>query len=185
MTISTLANNINDNDLDVYCFPQAYRDHLDDIFGENITKRYEEAENKYGFTFENGFSKWNYVRCSYSYDLLKYYINDKQPKDINPEIFFNNYLNDKPFKMFMNNLVKFKINSSRYNFARYIIQNINIYRDYIHQTIKTKYIKMDKYITNSFENPYYPLLFSVNFPQNYDIITDKLKYYVTDFDINP
>ena len=185
MTISTLAHNINDNDLDVYCFPQAYRDHLDDIFGENITKRYEEAENKYGFTFENGFSKWNYVRCSYSYDLLKYYINDKQPKDINPEIFFNNYLNDKPFKMFMNNLVKFKINSSRYNFARYIIQNINIYRDYIPQTIKTKYIKMDQYITNSFENPYYPLLFSVNFPQNYDIITDKLKYYVTDFDINP
>ena len=185
MTISTLAHNIDDTNLDVYCFPQAYRDHLDDIFGENITKRFDEAENKYGYTYENGFSKWNYVRCSYSYDLLKYYINDKEPKTIESEIFFNNIVNDKPFKMFMNNLVKFKINSSRNNFVRYIIQTINIYRDYIPQTIKTKYIKMDQYITNSFENPYYPLLFSVNFPQNYDIITDKLKYFVTDYDINP
>ena len=185
MTISTLANSIDAHNLEVYCFPQAFRDHLDDIFGENITKRYEEAENKYGYTFENGFSKWNYVRCSYSYDLLKYYINDETPKDINPEIFFNHFSNDKPFKMFMNNLVKFKINSSKDNFARYIIQTINIYRDYIPQNINTKYVKMDQYITNSFENPYYPLLFSVNFPQNYDIITDKLKYYVTDYDINP
>ena len=185
MTISTLAHNINDNNLFVYCFPQAYRDHLDDIYGENITKRFNEAQNKYGYIYENGFSKWNYVRCSYSYDLLKYYINDENPKPIEPEIFFNGILTDKPFKMFMNNLVKFKINSSRNNFARYIIQTINIYRDYIPQQIKTKYIKMDQYITNSFENPYYPLLFSVNFPQNYDIITDKLKYFVTDYDINP
>ena len=44
MTISTLAHNIDDTNLDVYCFPQAYRDHLDDIFGENITKRFDEAE---------------------------------------------------------------------------------------------------------------------------------------------
>ena len=86
MTISTLAHNIEDNDLDVYCFPQGYRDHLDDIFGEDMKRRYDEAENKYGYTFENGFSKWNYVRCSYSFDLLKYYINDKEPKDIDPEI---------------------------------------------------------------------------------------------------
>ena len=185
MTISALAHNKEDTDLDVYCFPQAYRDHLDDMFGENMERRYNEAENKYKYTFEDGFSKWNYVRCSYSYDLLKYYINDEVPKDIDPEIFFDNYKNDKPFKMFMDKIVKFKINSSRNNFVRFIIQTINIYRDYIPQTIQTKYVKMEQYITDPFENPYYPLLFSVNFPDNYDIITDKLKYYVTDYDINP
>ena len=75
MTISALSHTINDNDLEVYCFPQAYRDYLDDIFGEDMKKRYEEAENKYSDIYINGFSKWNYVRCSYSYDLLKYYIN--------------------------------------------------------------------------------------------------------------
>ena len=133
----------------------------------------------------NGYSQWNYVRCSYSYDLLKYYINDETPIEINPEIYFNSYQNDKPFKMFMNNLVKFKMNLSRDNFVRIFIQTINIYRDYIPQTIKTKYIKMDQYFRNSFENPYYPLLFSVNFAENYDIITDKLKYYVTDYETLP
>ena len=185
MTISAQSHNINDNDLFVYCFPQAFRDHLDDVFGEDMKKRFDEAQNKYGYIYENGFSKWNYVRCSYSYDLLKYYINDETPKIISSEIFFPGYQNDKPFKMFMNNFAKFKINSSRNNFVRIFIQTINIYRDYIPQTIVTKYLKMDQFITNPSENPYYPILFSVNFPENYDIITDKLKYYITDFDFTP
>ena len=185
MTISAHAHTTEDTDLDVYCFPQAFRDHLDDVFGDNMKKRYEEAENKAGFTFVNGYSKWNYVRCAYSYDLLKYYINDEAPKNIDPEIYFNSLKNDKPFKMFMNNLVKFKMNFSRDNYVRIIIQTINIYRDYIPQTIVTKYTKMDQYITKSFENPYDLILFSVNFAENYDIITDKLKYYVTDYEINP
>ena len=30
---------------------------------------YDEAENKAKYTYIDGFSKWNYVRCSYSYDL--------------------------------------------------------------------------------------------------------------------
>ena len=185
MAISTLSHTIDDQNLDVYCFPQAYRDHLDDVFGEDMKRRYEEAENAYKYTFVNGFSQWNYVRCSYSYDLLKYYINDETPKDINSEIYFHDYKNDKPFKMFMNNYVNFKINPSKENYVRVIIQSINIYRDYIPQTIKTKYVKMEQYITDAYENPYYPLLFSVNFPDNYDIITDKLKYYVTDYEKSP
>ena len=185
MTISALAHTINDNNLDIYCFPQAYRDRLENKFGENMKKRYDEAENKAKYTYENGFSQWNYVRCSYSYDLLKYYINDETPIDINPEIFFNGFVNDKPFKMFMNNLSKLKINVSKDNYVRIIIQTINIYRDYIPQTIQTKYVKMNQYIVDKENNPYYPILFSVNFPENYDIITDKLKYYVTDYDISP
>ena len=185
MTISSLVHNIDDTDLDVYCFPQAYRDKLDEVFGEKITQRYNEAQNKAGYTFVNGFSQWNYVRCAYSFDLLKYYINDETPKTIENEIFFNSYENDKPFKMFMNNLVKLKINLSKDNFARVFIQTINIYRDYIPQSINTKYIKMDQYITSNFDNPYYPILFTVSFSENYDVITDKLKYYVSDYDITP
>ena len=185
MTISAHAHTIEDQNLDVYCFPQAFRDHLDDVFGDNMKKRYDEAENKAGYTFVNGYSKWNYVRCAYSYDLLKYYINDESPQNIDPEIYFNTLKNDKPFKMFMNNYVKFKMNFSRDNYVRIIIQTINIYRDYIPQTIVTKYTKMDQYITKSFENPYDLILFSVNFAENYDIITDKLKYSVTDYEKQP
>ena len=53
----------------------------------------------------------------------------------------------------MDNLVKLKINLSKNNYARTFIQTINIYRDYIPQTIQTKYVKMDQYITNNNENP--------------------------------
>ena len=127
MTISSQVHNIDDTDLDVYCFPQAYRDHLDDVFGEKLYQRYKEAQNKAGYTYVNGLSQWNYVRCAYSFDLLKYYINDETPKSIEPEIYFESYENDKPFKMFMKNLVKLKINLSKDNFARTIIQTINIY----------------------------------------------------------
>ena len=185
MTISSLAHNIDDTDLDVYCFPQGYRDKLYNVFGENIKTRFNEAQNKIGYTFVNGYSQWNYVRCAYSFDLLKSYINDKPPQNIDPEIFFNSYQNDKPFKMFMNNLVKLKINLSKDIYARVIIQTINIYRDYIPQSIQTKYLKIEEYITDIFENPYYPILFTVTFPENYDIITDKMKYYVSDYDIYP
>ena len=185
MTISALAHEITDTNLDVYCFPQGYRDLLENNFGENMKKRYDEAENKAKYTYIDGFSKWNYVRCSYSYDLLKYYINDEDLIDIKPEIFFNGYENDKPFKMFMNNLSKLKINISKDNYVRIIIQTINIYRDYIPKNIQTKYTKMNQYILDKSNNPYYAILFSVNFPENYDVITDKLKYYVTDYDITP
>ena len=185
MTISTLVHNVNDTDIDVYCFPQAYRDHLDDTFGETIKERFDNAQNKAGYTYVNGISQWNYVRCAYSFDLLKYYINDEEPKNIYPEIFFNSYKNDKPFKMFMKNLVKLKINLSKDNFARVIIQTINIYRDYIPQTIKTQYLRMTPYITDVNKNPYYPILFSVNFPENYNLALDRLTYYVTDYEIIP
>ena len=185
MTISTHAHNIIDTDLDIYCFPQGYRDQLDDVFGEEQKQKYKNAQNKASYTYINAFSKWNYVRCAYSFDLLKYYINDEEPKDINPEIFFNSYQNDKPFKMFTNNLVKLKMNLSKNNYVRVFFQTINIYRDYIPQNIQTKYIKMTQYITNINKNPYYPILFSVNFPDNYNLALDKLNYFVSDYDINP
>ena len=76
-------------------------------------------------------------------------------------------------------------NLSKDIYARVIIQTINIYRDYIPQSIQTKYLKIEEYITDIFENPYYPILFTVTFPENYDIITDKMKYYVSDYDIYP
>jgi hypothetical protein len=141
MTISALAHNINDTDIDVFCFPQGYRDRLEDVFGERMYQRYKEAQNKAGYTYVNGTSQWNYVRCAYSFDLLKYYINDEPPKSIDPEIYFNSYENDKPFKMFMKNLVKLKINLSKNTFARTIIQTINIYRDYIPQSIQQSIFK--------------------------------------------
>ena len=41
---------------------------------------------------------------------------------------------------------------------------------------------MSHYITDPNKNPYYPLLFSVNFPENYNLALDKLNYYVSDYD---
>ncbi len=90
ITISTYAKNKNDNDLIVYCFPQSYRNDLTNIFGDQILKKFNVAQNKVSYTFVNGYSKWNYVRCGYSYDLQKFYINDNGELDVQGEIFFSN-----------------------------------------------------------------------------------------------
>ena len=188
ITISTYAKNKNENDLIVYCFPQSYRNNLLNIFGDNILQRFNVAQNKVSYTYVNGYSKWNYVRCGYSFDLQKYYINDNPELDVQGEIFFSNpelKKNEKSFKMFMNNFSKLIINVSKQNFVRIFFQTINIFRDYIPPNIETKYIKMKEYITSISNNVYYPLLFAVDFTNDYNIIYDSLKYYITDYDFIP
>ena len=188
ITISTYAKNKNENDLIVYCFPQSYRNDLFNVFGDNILNRFNVAQNKVSYTYVDGYSKWNYVRCGYSYDLQKFYINDKPVLDVQGEIFYSNpelKKNEKSFKMFMNNLSKLIINISKQNFVRIFFQTINIYRDYIPPNIETKYIKMKEYIISITNNSYYPLLFAVDFPNDYNIIYDSLKYYITDYEYIP
>ena len=188
ISISTYSKNKNERDLSVYCFPQAYRNNLFNSFGDEILNKFNIAQNKAGYTFVDGYSKWNYVRCGYSYDLQKYYINNENEIDVKSEIFFSNpnlKQNEKSFKMFMKNLVRLIINVSRDNFVRIFFQTLNIYRDYIPQTIETKYIRMKEYITSISKNYYYPLLFAVDFPEDYNIITNTLKYKITDYDYIP
>ena len=146
------------------------------------------VQNKISDIYINGYSKWNYVRCAYSFDSQNYYLNNKPEEDVKSEIYFWNpsqKRNEKGFKMFMKNLVKLIINVSRDNFTRIFIQTINIFREYIPQSIDTKYIKMKEYIFSVSNNYYYPILFSVDFSNDYDIITNRLKYYITDYDWIP
>ena len=187
IAISSFATSTTDTDITVYCFPQAYRNNLLNVFGDDILSRYNVAQNTISDTYSNGYSKWNYVRCAYSYDLQKYYLNNVE-NDLQKEIFFSNpsnKRNEKGFKMFMKNLVKVIMNVSRDNYTRIFLQTLNIFRDYIPKNIITKYIKMKEYIVSITDNYYYPLLFSVDFPNDYDIITNRLKYYITDYDYIP
>ena len=50
-------------------------------------------------TYSNAYSKWNYVRYTYSYDLQKYYLNNIE-NNLQKEIFFSNpsnKINEKGF----------------------------------------------------------------------------------------
>ena len=186
MTISSYSQNIHQTDLTVYCFPQAYRDKLKDQFGDNILNKYNQAQNKDKETFTNGYSKWHYIKCAYNFDTQKYYLNDNAEKNIISEIFYtkadnNKIQNSKSFKYFMKNTNDFIINISRNNKVRIFIQTINIYREYIPKQINTKYINMVKYIASTTNNYYYPLLFSVNFPKDYNVIKNYLYYHVSDY----
>ena len=187
IAISSFASSTTDTDITVYCFPQAYRNNLLNVFGDEILNRFNSAQNKISETYSNAYSKWNYVRCAYSYDLQKFYLNDVE-NNVQSEIFFSNpsnKQNEKGFKMFMKNLVKVIMNVSRDNYTRIFLQTLNIFRDYIPNNIVTKYIKMKEYIVSITDNYYYPILFSVDFPNDYDIITNRLKYYITDYDYIP
>ncbi len=186
MTISSYSKSTDETDLTVYCFPQAYRDKLKDQFGSNILNKYNQAQNKDKETFTNGYSKWHYIKCAYNFDTQKYYLNDNPEKNIITEIFYtksdnNNIQNSKSFKYFMKNTNDFIINISRNNKVRIFIQAINIYREYIPKQINTKYINMVKYIASTTNNYYYPLLFSVNFRNDYNVIKNYLYYHVSDY----
>ena len=188
ITISSYSKDKSEIDLIVYCFPQGYRTTMQDVFSDDILQKFNMAQNKVSYTYSDGYSKWNYVRCGYSYDLQKYYINDEPEINIQSEIFFSNpnlKQNEKSFKMFMKNIVKLIINVSKDNFVRIFFQTINIYRDYIPQNIDLKYIKMKEYIVSLSNNYYYPLLFAVDFPIDYNFITNTLNYYITDYDLIP
>ena len=188
IAISTYAKELTDTDITVYCFPQVYRNNPWNYFGEDILKKFNVAQNKVSYTYSNAYSKWNYVRCAYSYDAQKYYINNEPEQNVEGEIFFsipNNKQNEKSFKMFMKNLVRIIMNTSRDNFVRIFYQSLNVYREYIPQEIETKYMKMSEYIVSISKNYYYPLLFSVDFPKDYNIIINVLYYHITDYDWIP
>ena len=85
----------------------------------------------------------------------------------------------------MDNFSKLIMNISKENFVRIFFQTINIFRDYIPPNIDTKYIKMKEYIKSLSNNYYYPILFSVDFINDYNITNDSLKYYVTDYESIP
>ena len=161
---------------------------MQDVFSDDILQKFTMAQNKVSYTYSDGYSKWNYVRCGYSYDLQKYYINDEPEINVQSEIFFSNpnlKQNEESFKMFMKNIVKLIINVSKDNFVRIFFQTINIFRDYIPQNIDLKYIKMKEYIVSVSNNYYYPLLFAVDFPIDFNFITNTLNYYITDYDLIP
>ena len=188
MTISAYVKNANDKNILVYCFPQAYRDNLFNVKGDDIDILYNtKAVNKVKEEYTDAFSKWNYVRCAYSFDLQKYYMNN-QEENVIPEQFFGSpsaESNYKSLKYFMNSYVKVIINGAIDNFTRIFIQTINIYRDYIPKTIDLRYLSMKKYAYKITGSEYYPLLFTVDFQNDYDIIQNRLKYYITDFDYLP
>ena len=105
MAISTYAQTLTDQDLTVYCFPQAYRDNLFGIKGNDILTKFNNAQNKIKDTYVNSYSKWNYVRCAYSFDLQKLYLNNLAEQNIIPEIFFTTptaHSNNMSLKFFMN-----------------------------------------------------------------------------------
>ena len=61
---------------------------MQDVFSDDILQKFNMAQNKVSYTYSDGYSKWNYVRCGYSYDLQKYYINDELYKEEKHNFFY-------------------------------------------------------------------------------------------------
>ena len=107
-----------------------------------------------------------FVRCAYSFDLQKLYLNNLAEQNIIPEIFFTTptaHSNNMSLKFFMNNYVKVVVHGAKDNFTRIFIQTINIFRDYIPQVLNIKYMSMKQYAYTVSSSQYYPLLFAVDF----------------------
>ena len=111
MSITLLRDTSNKYTINAICFPQSYRDDVDTLGGQGIIDLYDKAINKDKFSFYQGSSMWNFIRCSVDQTRKIFYINDNVQLDLDAELLYGTTRNYRPFRYFKinrNNLLKFQ-----------------------------------------------------------------------------
>lgn len=161
ISISLLALDINTKDITTFCLPQAYRNKVWGLSGNDAYLVYQGAQNRAFETLTGAFSQWNYLRCAFDSDRDLYYYNNKPEAKILPEAFYTDILNVTPFKFFSSSTSKVSlvVQNGNINNTRIFFRTLNIYREYIPQSFDFKYRIMKLFSTLN----YYPLVISTDF----------------------
>ena len=168
MSITLLRDTSNKYTINAICFPQSYRDDVDTLGGQGIIDLYDKAINKDKFSFYQGSSMWNFIRCSVDQTRKIFYINDNVQLDLDAELLYGTTRNYRPFRYFKinrNNLLKFQNHHD--NPTRIFVRQVKCYRDFIdYRLMDMKYI-----VCGRDGNPFgywdiiqfYPLVFCFDF----------------------
>ena len=165
MSITILRDTSNRNTINAICFPQSYRDNIDGKGGQDIISIYDQALNKDKYSFYQGSSKWNFVRCAVDQTRKRFYINDNLELDLEGEILYGTKRNYRPFRYFkIQEKHLLKLQNARFNPTRIFIREIKCYRDYIDfRLIDLKY----KICSSDWYNcQFYPLVFCFGYRAN-------------------
>ena len=132
MSITLLRDTSNKNTINAICFPQSYRDNVDNKGGQEIIDLYDKALNKDKYAFYQGSSIWNFVRCSVDQTRKVFFINDNIQLDLEGEILYGTQRNYRPFRYFkINSYHKLKFQNAHLNPTRLFIRQVRCYKDYI------------------------------------------------------
>ena len=143
MSITLLRDTSNRNTINAICFPQSYRDDVDEKGGQEIINLYDNALNKDKYAFYQGSSKWNFVRCSVDQTRKIFFINDNIQLDLEGEILYGTTRNYRPFRYFkIGAYHPLKFQNSHSNPTRIFIRQIRCYKDFIDfRLMNMKYLR--------------------------------------------
>ena len=132
MSITLLRDTSNKNTINAICFPQSYRDNVDEKGGQEIVDLFDSALNKDKYAFYQGSNMWNFVRCSVDQTRKIFYINDNIQLDLEGEILYGTTRNYRPFRYFkINEYHKLKFQNAHDNPTRIFLREIKCFRDFI------------------------------------------------------
>ena len=143
MSITLLRDISNKNTINAICFPQSYIDDVDQKGGQDIIDLYDKALNKDKYSFYQGSSMWNFVRCSVDQTRKIFFINDNIQLDLEGEILYGSTRNYRPFRYFkISQYHPLKFQNSHANPTRIFIRQIKCYKDFIdHRLMDMKYLR--------------------------------------------
>ena len=142
MSITVTQNNSTDKSLNYHCFPLEYIYKVDPV---TLKADIDIFSNKYPNvkdTKTDVNSKWVFVRCAYSVDLNQMYINSNASVSIPVPQFYDQYTYgfEQHYKKFYNYFdrnygASLKINNIGLMNTQVYIRNLNVYREYIPNTV--------------------------------------------------
>ena len=100
MSITLITDKSSSDVLLGICFPQAYRDKVDGLKGNEIFDLYETAINKDRFYFTSVADNWAFIRCAVDHTRKLFYINENVELTIEGEILYGNTKGYRPFRYF-------------------------------------------------------------------------------------
>ena len=180
------SRNATNTNLDVHCIPIEYaypilgtntRTALNTLL--NTTYQITNPSNFLTYTYTNASSKWNHLRCAFSFATATHFINDTMASILATPQMYNTQTNFGSFmKKFyrMDDNVDLTIQNFNSFPTSFYLRNLNIFREYMpYSTIGLKYFNIHT-ITSMEDFP--QLLFSVPFD---NVSFDTKNFTVYDF----
>jgi len=174
ISISLYADTKDKTNLKVFCLPQAYRDKVFGLKGNDIQNLAIKSLNSANDNLLNIYEKFIFVKCAYDLDNQVYYLESNSSDfTIKPEIIYKDIPNINPYKNF--NIPKYSNvivqNASLNSKVRIFMRTLNIYREFI-----PRGINLGRRILKDFIGPsFWPLTFTVDF-NDYDAANSGLSY---------
>ena len=144
LSITMIKDKNDPNVIIGICFPQAFKDSVDGLSGNEIYDLYEKVDNKERDIYYNSQAKWIYVRCSVDHTRYIYNMNQIDDKILIGDTLFGNVKNHRPFRFFdWKKNYTLKIQNGQLNNCRIFLRQLRVFNEFIDKRLdEMKYIDM-------------------------------------------